>query len=174
MKFYSGFYLQNEQYLFAHLMQESDFYIYGFSYGAIKAFEEVKMRLGAFERVDKLVLFSPAFFQTKTEAFKKLQLRSFKKAPKMYVKNFLGSCFAPYRQENVQTKEDSIEDLERLLYYEWSSDELLWLKEQGVSVEVYLGGEDHIIDVDGAYDFFKDIAHVTLFKEANHFLQKKE
>ncbi len=171
MKFYSGFYLQNEERFFASLIQESDFHIYGFSYGAIKAYEEAKIRLKAYERVDRLVLFSPAFFQTKTEAFRKLQLRSFKRDPQSYVKNFLTSCFAPYEMQEVETKEDTFDDLEKLLHFEWSSDELLWLKEQGVDVEVYLGGKDHIIDAHGAYEFFKDVSDVTFIKEANHFLQ---
>ncbi len=171
MKFYSGFYLQNEQRFFAHLMQENEFNIYGFSYGAIKAYEEAKMRLEAFERVDRLVLFSPAFFQTKSEAFRKLQLRSFKRDPKSYVGNFLEGCFAPYEKMDVQTKEDSEEDLKKLLHFEWSSGELLRLQEHGVVIEVYLGGEDRIIDAKGAYDFFKDVADVTFFKHANHFLQ---
>ena len=173
MKFYSGFFLQNEEYFFAHLMHKSDFCIYGFSYGAIKAFEEAKKRLLAFERIDRLVLFSPAFFQTKSEAFRKLQLRSFKGDQKSYVENFLGGCFAPYEKMDVQTKEDSEEDLKKLLYFEWSGDELLRLQEQGVVIEVYLGGEDRIIDAKGAYEFFKDVADVTLIKEANHFLQIK-
>lgn len=173
MKFYSGFSLQNEEHFFEHLMQRSELNLYGFSYGAIKAFEEARMRLQAFERVDSLVLFSPAFFQTRSEAFKKLQLRSFKKDPKNYVNNFLKSCFAPYTKQNVMTKEESLEDLQKLLYFEWSQDEMLWLKEQGVRVEVYLGGEDRIIDVEGAYEFFKDVANVTLFKEANHFLSNE-
>ena len=174
MKFYSGFSLRNDEPFFAHLMQVCEFCIYGFSYGAIKAFEDAKMRLEAFERVDRLILFSPAFFQTKTPAFKKLQLRSFKKEKNKYIENFLDGCFAPYEREKVMLKEDDIEDLEKLLYFEWSSAELLWLKEQGVVVEVYLGGEDRIIDAQGAYEFFKDIANVTFFKKANHFLQTKE
>ena len=173
MKFYSGFSLQNEEHFFAHLMHQSDFCIYGFSYGAIKAFEEAKMRLLAFERIDRVVLFSPAFFQTKTEAFRKLQLRSYKKDRNKYVENFLESCFAPYEEEPVQTKEENIEDLEKLLYFQWSSDELLRLREQGIAIEVYLGGQDRIIDAKGAYEFFKDITDVTLIKEANHFLQIK-
>jgi len=172
MKFYSGFCLQNEEHFFSCLIQKNDFHIYGFSYGAIKAYEEAVMRLKAYARVDRLVLFSPAFFQTKSEAFKKLQLRSFKKDSKNYVDNFLLACFAPYAKEDILTKEDSVEDLEKLLYFEWSHDALLWLQEQGVTVEVYLGGEDKIIDVGGAYEFFKDVANVTLFKKANHFLKE--
>ncbi len=171
MKFYSGFSLQNEEHFFAHLMQRGEFNLYGFSYGAIKAYEETKMRLHSFERVDRLVLLSPAFFQTRREAFKKLQLRSFKKDKRSYVENFLANCFAPYAQQKVMTKEEDVADLRKLLYFEWSRDELLWLKEQGMRVEVYLGGKDQIIDVEGAYEFFKEVADVTLFKEANHFLQ---
>lgn len=174
MKFYSGFSLQNEELFFAHLIQKSEYHVYGFSYGAIKAFEEVKNYLETGKRVDKVIFFSPAFFQTKSEAFKKLQIRSFKKDQKSYLEHFLQSCFTPYERVEIQTKEDSVEDLEKLLYFEWSREDISWIQQQGVRVEVYLGGEDQIIDVKGAYNFFKEIANVTLFKEANHFLQIKE
>ena len=174
MQFYSGFYLQQEEHFFTRWIEESDFHIYGFSYGALKAYTEVKKRIKAFERVDKLILFSPAFFQTKTEAFKKLQLRSFKKDKNRYVENFLAACFAPYTKKDVMIKEDTLEDLQKLLYFDWSSDELLWIKEQGVTIEVYLGGKDQIIDAYAAYEFFKDFVNVTFIKEANHFLQIKE
>ena len=173
MQFHSGFCLRNEEALFGHLLPEGALDICGFSYGAIKAFEEAKRRLEAFARVDRVVLLSPAFFQTTTQAFRKLQLRSFAKDPQRYLKNFLASCFAPYEADSVETKMDASLDLERLLHYQWSAEEIVSMRKRGVSIEVYLGGEDRIIDVDGAYDFFKDVADVTLIKRANHFLQEK-
>jgi len=71
MKFFSGFCFQNEKDIFKDYIEEGDFKVAGFSYGAIKAFEYV---LNSKERIDKLQLFSPAFFQSKSEKFKKLQL----------------------------------------------------------------------------------------------------
>ena len=171
MRFYSGFCLEDESFLFSHLIENGAFNLYGFSYGAIKAFEETKKKLENFERVDKLVLFSPAFFQTSSQAFKKLQLRSFSKNSSRYLNNFIKSCFAPYDVMDVKIRQDGVEDLEKLLYHEWKRDELLRLNEQGVVVEVYLGEKDEIIDVNGAFEFFKDVANVTFFKNANHFLQ---
>ncbi|SFV59134.1 hypothetical protein MNB_SM-7-198 [hydrothermal vent metagenome] len=171
MRFYSGFALKNEEHFFAELIQRSEFSIYGFSYGAIKAYKEAIECVKDFKRVDRVVLLSPAFFQTKSEAFKKLQLRGYNKDKKSYLENFLSACFAPYKKESVFTRETTSKELEELLYFEWNRDELVWLQEQGVIIEVYIGGKDHIIDAKGAYEFFKDIANVTLFKNANHFLQ---
>ena len=65
--FYSGFCFKNECEIFKDYLEIGDFIISGFSYGAIKAF---KQALESKTRVDKLQLFSPAFFQTKDEKFK--------------------------------------------------------------------------------------------------------
>lgn len=66
MRYYSGFCLQNEQELFNENIIKSDFCISGFSYGAIKA---VEYALNADERIDKLQLFSPAFFNNKDDKY---------------------------------------------------------------------------------------------------------
>jgi hypothetical protein len=42
--------------------------------------------------------------------------------------------------------------------------------QRGINIEVYLGGEDKIIDVTGAREFFLEVATVTYIKDANHFL----
>ena len=42
-KYFSGFSLENEEELFSKYIIENDFTISGFSYGAIKAFEYVKL-----------------------------------------------------------------------------------------------------------------------------------
>ncbi|WP_238593468.1 hypothetical protein [Sulfurospirillum diekertiae] len=76
MKFFSGFCLANEQELFSSYLNQSDFTVAGFSYGAIKAFEYT---LTCKERIDTLQLFSPAFFEDKDAKFKKLQTLSFSK-----------------------------------------------------------------------------------------------
>ena len=170
MKFYSGFSLKNEEHYLKEYMEYSDYSVCGFSYGAIKAVEFVKNQLGYAKRIDTLQLFSPAFFQTKEEKFKKLQLYGYKKNRDNYLNEFINLCFLPHEKKIVQHVKESVEELEELLYFKWDSDELKKIAQQGVKIEVYLGSEDKIIDVDGAREFFLHVATVTYIKKANHFL----
>ena len=171
MMFYSGFSLKDEVSFFDIYLDRSDYSVSGFSYGAIKAFHEVERKLLNGERVDKMQLFSPAFFQTKALKFKKLQMMAYNKNKQKYMKQFLAGCFAPYKEESLSHEETTSQELEELLYYEWSLERLEQIGAQGVKVEVYLGGEDKIIDVDAAREFFLQSATVTYMKNANHFLQ---
>ncbi|MDH4943811.1 pimelyl-ACP methyl ester esterase BioV [Sulfurimonas sp. C5] len=171
-QFFSGFSLKDEAYLFQPYIKNSEYAVCGFSYGAIKAFEAVQQSLKESKRVDTLQLFSPAFFQTKDEKFKRLQLMSYKKNKEVYLQNFLDSCFAPYEKKIVKTNDtDTIDDLQTLLEYEWDLESLQKIVDAGVVIEVYLGFEDKIIDPHGAYQFFRQVANVTSIKRANHFLQ---
>jgi len=171
MKFFSGFSLQNDAKFFRAFIKESDFCVSGFSYGAIKAFEYTQQLLEEGKRVDTLQLFSPAFFQSRDVKFKRLQTISFKRSADAYIEQFITSCFSPYNVGNIELSEGSLEELQELLEYEWSRDALLALQKRGVSIEVYLGGKDKIIDVNAARAFFLEMATVTYIKEANHFLQ---
>ncbi len=171
MRFYSGFSLKNEQHFFDAYTNHSDYTVCGFSYGAIKAFRYVKEQLALQKRVDTLQLFSPAFFQTKEEKFKKIQLLGYRKDRDLYLNEFLKSCFLPYPKKSVEQENGSVEELEELLYFQWDMDELKNLAKKGVKIEVYLGGKDTIIDVEGAREFFLEVATVTYIKNANHFLQ---
>jgi hypothetical protein len=171
MKFYSGFSLKDELNLFHSYIKDTQYTISGFSYGAIKAFEETKRVLNSGDRVDTLELFSPAFFQTKDEKFIKLQKRVYLKNKEQYLDKFLDSCFFPHAKMELQRCETTISELEELLDYTWDIDDLNSIIRAGVSIEVYLGEKDQIIDVDGAYKFFKEFSTVTYIKDANHFLQ---
>ncbi len=171
MKFYSGFSLQNEVYLFERYLRKNDYTVVGFSYGAIKALQNVIETLDKGERVDTLQLLSPAFFQTKDKKFKRLQLLSYKKNQAQYMQQFLSGCFAPYEAKIVESRETIQEELSELLEYEWCSETLLSLTKRGLKIEVYLGGADAIIDVASAREFFLELATVTYIKNANHFLQ---
>ena len=171
MKFYSGFSLSNESYLFKEYINNSDYSICGFSYGAIKAFEEVKNELKSGNRVDTLQLFSPAFFQTKDVKFKRLQLIAYRKNEDVYLRQFINSCFFPYDKKIVESSTTVIDELEGLLNYEWDIKELEKLTQNGVRIEVYLGNEDAIVDTQQAKEFFLQVATVTYIKNANHFLQ---
>lgn len=173
MKFFSGFSLKNDQRFFEPLLKKSDYCVAGFSYGAIKALEYTESLLRASKRVDTLQLFSPAFFQTKSLQFQKLQLRGYQKDEDLYLKNFIHACFAPYAEEKISHTSHTIEQLQELLSYKWNLDTLCEISSQGVRIEVYLGSEDRIIDAKGAHEFFKEVATVTLFNGANHFLQRK-
>ena len=172
MKFFSGFSLQNESYLFTDYIKNSDYTVCGFSYGAIKAFEYSKNQIENGNRVDTLQLFSPAFFQSKDTKFKRLQLMAYRKNKDIYLNQFLNSCFYPYEKKIVENSATSIDELDELLNYEWGIDTLKALSLKGVTIEGYLGGEDVIVDSKAAKDFFIDVATITYIKEGNHFLQQ--
>ena len=171
MQFYSGFSLKNESYLFKDYINYSEYSVCGFSYGAIKAYEEVKKRLKRGDRIDTLQFLSPAFFQTKEEKFKRLQLLAYRKNEEVYLRQFMRSCFLPHDQKIVEYSTTVISELEELLNYEWDMKELEKISHTGVKIEVYLGSDDGIVDTDKAKEFFIKIATVTYIKNANHFLQ---
>ena len=171
MKFYSGFSFSGEEELFSSLIKESEYTVCGFSYGAIKAFGYVQECLKNTKRVDTLQLFSPAFFQTKSEKFKRLQTLSYSKSKEKYLSQFRESCFSPYKVHKLNYTQTALEDLEELLQYKWNLNALRELESKGVIIEVYLGGEDAIIDVLAAQEFFLQVATVTYVKSANHCLQ---
>ncbi len=172
MKFYSGFSLSNDKQLFESYIKVSAFTVCGFSYGAIKAFEEV---LNSTDRIDTLQLFSPAFFQNKSEKFKRMQLMYLNKDKKAYLNNFLSSCFFPAKiDESVLLEEGSEEELKELLFYEWHIDKLRALNDRGVEIEVYVGSEDKIIDSEETKAFFLPYATTFIINNAGHTLQTKE
>lgn len=171
MRFFSGFSLTNEEHFFDAFVSKSDFTVCGFSYGAIKALRETLKSLQEHKRVDRLQLFSPAFFQTKSEKFKRLQSISFNRTKEAYIEQFINSCFTPYPPKKIELAQSSAQELEDLLWYEWDKKELEYIVKSGVVIEVYLGSEDAIIDVNAAKEFFLDVATVTYIKGANHFLQ---
>jgi hypothetical protein len=171
MVFSSGFSLKNEQTFFKEYINTSQYCVCGFSYGAIKAFEYVKEQLTCGKRVDRLQLLSPAFFQTKSTKFKKLQLMGYRKDKNRYLKDFLDLCFFPYSKRGTEHYETNVDELEELLNYKWDIEELKIFAKNGIKIEVYLGGKDKIIDVKRAKEFFLEVATVTYIKDANHFLQ---
>lgn len=167
-RYFSGFCFVNESELFDEYLENNDFTVCGFSYGAIKAFEEV---LNSNTRVDKLQLFSPAFFQTFDEKFKRMQLMFFKKDANAYCENFLKNVSSPTNQDiSKYFNQGTIQELEELLNYEWSKEKLQKLVDNGTKIEVFLGGIDKIIDSVKAKEFFKDFATVYYIKEKGHLL----
>jgi hypothetical protein len=166
--YFSGFCFFEEAELFEDYLIKNDFIISGFSYGAIKAFEEA---LNSTKRVDKLQLFSPAFFQNFDDKFKRTQLMYFKKDANTYCQSFLENVIFPTNLDiSKYFKLGTIEQLEELLYYEWSEEKLQKLLNKGTKIEIYLGGVDKIIDSSKAKEFFKNFATVYYIKEKGHLL----
>lgn len=170
MNFYNGFALENCETFFEEYLEKGEYVIAGFSYGAIKALEFVLNNTT--QRIDKLQLFSPAFFQTKKESFKRLQLSGYKSNANTYLKSFLENCFLPYQEKKIVFGKHSETALHELLYYEWEVASLQLLLNRGINIEVFLGLDDRIIDVENARLFFLPYATVTTIKKANHFLQE--
>lgn len=170
MKYFSGFCLENESCLFDSWSQKGDFTVAGFSYGAIKALEYA---LNCSNRIDKIQLFSPAFFNDKDEKYKRLQLMFFVKDEKSYVNNFLENVKYPSQIDlNLYLSIGKKEELQELLYYHWDSTKLEHLISQGIKIEVYLGEEDKIINSSLARDFFKSCqCEVYFIKNVGHLLR---
>lgn len=167
MKFYSGFSLQGEAHFFAPWLYTHEYSVAGFSYGAIDAALHVSQ---SDRRIDTLQLFSPAFFQTQSEVFKRTQLIGFRRDSAAYLEAFIQRCFAPHARRETLHVSASEEELRRLLTYEWERAMLEQIVTRGVQIEVYLGGMDAIIDTAAARDFFVPYATVYTIKRANHFL----
>lgn len=168
MKFYSGFSLKEESDFFKSYLSDTDYTVAGFSYGSIKAAEYAAMQR---RRVDKLQLFSPVFFQNRPEKFRRLQMMAYKKDRQAYLDQFIMNSFAPYTvSTRLQHRATTAAELEELLSYIWEPKLLDYIVDKGTLIEVYLGGEDRIIDVNAAREFFKPFATVYFIKKANHFL----
>jgi len=166
--FFSGFCFSNESELFDEYIIRNDFTISGFSYGAIKAFEEA---LNTQDRVDKLQLFSPAFFQNFDEKFKRTQLMYFKKNENTYVQTFLNNVIYPSNKDiSKYFKLGTDQELEELLTYVWNEEKLQKLVDKGVKIEVYLGADDKIIDSLKVKKFFQKFATIYYIKEKGHLL----
>ena len=168
-KYFSGFSLDNEKELFEDYLVENDLTVAGFSYGAIKAFEYT---LTTKRRVDLLQLFSPAFFEDKSEKFKRTQLMYYKKDKETYCNTFLQNVSFPSKI-NMKSyyKEATVEELEELLYYKWDEKQLQKLLDKKTRIEVYLGQKDKIIDTTSAKEFFENFATVYYIKKKGHILK---
>jgi len=160
MKYFSGFCLKEEKELFKDFLEEKEFVVAGFSYGAQKALDYV---LDCKTRVDKLQLISPAFF-TYPERIIKMNLEFFERDKEKYLQNFFKKC-GFFNEKYIGDCE--IGDLKALFSYDWKKIEKL----KNVKLEVFLGEEDKIISIKSAREFFKTYGHVYLIKKANHFLR---
>lgn len=169
INFFSGFSLEGDIELFDEYLVKSDFTVSGFSYGAIKAFEYA---LETNERVDLLQLFSPAFFQTQNDKFKRMQLMFFKKDEKSYCENFLKNIAKPTDFDmNKYFRVGTFKELDVLLNFTWDVEKIKKVLNKGIKIEIYLGGRDEIIDSNEAAKFFKEFGTVYFIKDYGHILK---
>ena len=168
MRYFNGFSLCNEEEFFKEQLIESEYAVAGFSYGAQKAFEYV---YNTTDRVDRLVLISPAFFQNHKKSFIKTQLRYFKADKEAYTKQFLKNVAYP---SSVDLSSflcgGTYDELESLLSYVWVKEKIIELLESGVTIEIFMGDSDKIVDTKMSYEFFSELVPVYLFKGRGHLL----
>lgn len=169
MVYFNGFALKEEEIFFKDKIPESDFCVAGFSYGAQRAFEYAYTST---KRIDRLILLSPAFFQNHKTSFIRTQLRYYKANEQAYTQQFLENVAYPSTTDlsNYLTK-GSIDELEALLSYVWEREKILELIERGISIEIFMGAEDKIVDSKKSFEFFSELTTVYLFKEKGHLLK---
>ncbi|KHG33442.1 pimelyl-ACP methyl ester esterase BioV [Sulfurospirillum sp. MES] len=169
MTFFSGFCFHGEEALFEPYLIQNDFTVAGFSYGAIKAFEYT---LTCQTRIDTLQLFSPAFFQHKDAKFKKLQTLFFTKDSTLYTRHFRQNTVYPSAFDvTPYLHQGSLEELNELLNYVWDEAKLHMLVDKGVTIEVYTGECDAVVDSLTCKDFFVPFASVYYVKRVGHLLK---
>jgi len=170
MQYFSGFSLEGEHVLFDNYLLDTAYTVAGFSYGAQQAFEYA---YASTERIDRLILFSPAFFQTQKESFVRTQLRYFEAGQKAYVKQFLENVAYPSKIDlepylHIGTKEA----LHALLTYVWEAEKIQTLLDRGITIEVFLGEKDKIINAKEALAFFGEQCLTYSIKNSGHSLEK--
>lgn len=170
MKYFHGFSLQNEAILFESFITDEETLVCGFSFGAQEAFEYVYTSK---KRINKLILLSPAFFQSQKPSYLRTQLRYFSSDKDAYIKQFLKNVTSPSslsldKYLNLGTKED----LTALLYYVWDANKIQTVLDRGTSIEVFLGKEDKILNVSDVLSFFKDKCTVYVLKKSGHLLKE--
>ena len=169
MHYFNGFSLQNEEDLFKEYVIESDLCVAGFSYGAQKAFDYV---YHSKERIDRLILLSPAFFQIQKTSFTRTQLRYFEAGKEAYVKQFLANVAYPSNLDlSNYLKVGTKEELEALLTYTWDKQKIQEVLDRGTTIEVFLGKDDKIIDAQAAFDFFASLTTTYFIKSVGHLLR---
>jgi len=171
MKYFHGFSLKNEKILFENYLPKSCYTVAGFSYGAQLAFEYV---YASNTRIDRLILLSPAFFQTEKRSFIRTQLRYFEAGREAYVKQFLKnvtypSSFALHKYLNIGTEKE----LNSLLSYVWDAKKFKEILNRGTKIEVFIGNEDKIIKSEDAISFFRDISTLYTIKKSGHLLLER-
>lgn len=168
VKYFNGFCLQNEEQFLQQYIPKGETTVAGLSYGAQLAFE---WAYHSSQRVDRLILLSPAFFQTKTPSFIRTQLRYFDQNQEAYIRQFLLNVAFPSSVDLVPYLAKGTKDeLVSLLDYVWGKEKIKTVLSRGTTIEVFLGSEDKIIDSKMAFDFFGSLTATYQIKNVGHLL----
>ncbi|HHH20199.1 MAG TPA: alpha/beta fold hydrolase [Campylobacterales bacterium] len=168
MRYFNGFALHNEEQFFQEYLIQSDFCVAGFSYGAQQALEYTYQ---SSERIDRLILLSPAFFQHHKTSFMRTQMRYFKADQRAYTEQFLKNVAYPSSIDlHPYLSEGTYVDLEALLHYQWHPEKFKVLQERGVIIEVFIGGADQIVEPQKSFAFFSELCPSYYVKERGHLL----
>ncbi len=168
VKYFNGFSLHDEEKYFKQYLDNSGLCVAGFSYGAQKALEYT---YSSKERIDRLILLSPAFFQSENKSFVRTQLRYFEADKEAYVKQFLKNVSYPSTfdlSKNFTLGNKA--ELEELLTYKWDSEKIEKILSRGTVIEVFLGSQDKIIKSNDAFDFFSSFTTTYYIKHVGHLL----
>jgi len=170
VRYFNGFSLSGEETLFdRYIIDDSDFTVVGFSYGAQEAFEYLYRNRT--DRIERLILLSPAYFQDEKRSFIRTQLRYFDQDRDSYIEQFLKSVSYPSCIDiSSYLNIGSRDQLESLLRYRWESSRVKELLDRGVDIEVYIGGRDKIVDSSKAFEFFSSLTTTYLIKDSGHIL----
>jgi pimeloyl-ACP methyl ester carboxylesterase len=169
VRYFSGFSLQGEAELFDAYLSDNPYYVAGFSYGAQQAFEYA---LSQPHRIDRLILLSPAFFQTQSRSFKRTQLHYFKADKQAYLDRFALSLAHPGTTDIAPyLTPGTYQELKSLLEYQWDEGRIRQLLAQGTRIDVFLGAKDQIIESQEAFAFFSRLTTTYLLRDAGHLLE---
>jgi len=170
MHYFNGFSLKGEEILFSDFLVHNKQTVAGFSYGAQQAFEYV---YNTKERVDRLILLSPAFFQTQKSSFHRTQLRYFETDKETYIQQFLKNVIFPSNLHLSSCLQiGKKRELELLLTYRWEEEKIEEILQRGTSIEVFLGEKDKIIQSQDAFSFFSKLTTTYFIKNVGHLLQR--
>ncbi len=171
--YFSGLGFTNEQALFKSYLDRNPLSIAGFSYGAQRALQEAIQRVKRGERVQKLQLLSPAFFNPLPLALKKKELAIFAKNKEAYLNFFYKKVRYPALNLDITPfqVEPTLQELKEVLFFEWRHQDFELLQREGVEIEVYIGELDKIIDAKAAHHFFKEVATSYFIKGVGHLLR---
>ncbi len=171
MKFFSGFCLSNEKDVFKEYLEDNEFVVAGFSKGAQDA---VDYAINSNNRIDKLQLLSPAFFNY-SKKLVDINLNAFKKDKRKYIDTFLSKAGLikendKWRFENYYLDVNyncNEEELLSLFTFDWEKIK----KIKDIKIEIFLGEYDKIIALKKAEEFFSNFGEIYFIKKANHFLR---
>ncbi len=172
MRFFSGFGFANEWILFKDFLDRGEYTVAGFSYGAQKALRYVLELYRKGERIQKLQLLSPAYFNGLSRSIKQKEIVNFAKNPGTYMRFFYKKALYPATIDiKPFIKEPTLAELKELLFFEWRGEELQELRDGKVEIEIYLGELDKIVDTSKAHQFFKEYGVSYLIKGVGHLLR---